>query len=96
MTEHLFCKEWLRELGLPILDKTRLQGEFIAMFQGLKGAFKDNVDSLSNRAGSNRTEGNSVTLKRGKFRLDGRKKLFISKVVELWHRLPKKWLDAPA
>lgn len=88
--EHFFYKEWLSQLGLFIPDKTRLQGDLIAMFQDLKVAFKNNMDSLFNRACSNRTGGNSYILKRGKFRLDRRKKLFM-RSIGLGTGCPKRW-----
>ena len=74
--EHLSYEERLGELGLFGLQKRRLQGDFIAAFQYLKGAYRKAGHGVFTRACSDRTSGNGFKLKEGRFRLDIRKKFF--------------------
>jgi len=78
------------------LEKRRLQGDLIAAFQYLKRAYKQEGERWFMRADSDRTRGNGLQLRQGRFRLDIRKKIFTQRMVTHWNRLPKEVVDAPS
>ncbi|KFV95979.1 hypothetical protein N327_12984, partial [Fulmarus glacialis] len=94
--EHLPYEDRLRELGLSGLKNRRLQGDLIAAFQYLEGAYRKDREGLFIRECSDRMRGNDFKLKEGRFRLDIRKKFITVRVVRHWNRLPREVVDAPS
>jgi len=77
-------------LGLFSLEKRKLQRELTAAFQHLKGAHRKGGENIFSRACCDRTRSNGFKLRKGRFRLDIRKKFFFTRVVKHWHRFPRE------
>ena len=71
-----------------------LQGDLIAASQYLKGVYRKAGEEHFMRSASNRMRGNGFKLKKGRFRLDIRKKFFTVRVARHWNRLPREVVDA--